>query len=195
MIDKKKLFKCLITILLLIIIIFAVIQIRNTLARYETTTTTERDVDVAFWIVDNSFKSDRLLLDDIYPSTDQFEYTFTVSNFNGTKSAETDLNYEIILTSTTNLPLSYEIVKNEGTPNERTCTKIERLYEDSDGTVYREIKLAADSNNLNMLQEIDTTDTFKIKVTFPQQHSDNLEYADLMEYIKIDLSAKQVVDE
>lgn len=195
MIDKKKLFKSLIIISLLIIIIVAVIQIRNTLARYETTTTTERDVDVAFWIVDNSFKSDRLLLDDIYPSTDQFVYTFTVSNFNGTKSAETDLDYEIILTSTTNLPLSYEITKNEGTANEITCTKTESLYEDSDGTVYREIKLATAPNSLNMLQETDTTDTFKIKVTFPQQYSDNLEYADLMEYIKIDLSAKQVIGE
>lgn len=200
MINKKRLFKGLIIISLIIIIIFAAIQIRNTLARYETTTTGQGDVDVAFWIVDNSFKSDILLIDDIYPATTPHEYTFTVSNFNGTKSAETDLDYEIVLTTTTNLPLSYEITKNGA-----TCTKVEKLYEDTNtyidsaqnlgNTVYREIKLETEENGLNMLQETDTTDIFKIKVTFPQQYSSNLEYADLVEYVKINLSAKQVIDE
>ena len=82
MIDKKRVIKSLIIISLIIIIIFATIQIRNTLARYETTTTTQRDVDVAFWVVDNSFKSERLIIDDIYPLDTPFTYTFTVSNFN-----------------------------------------------------------------------------------------------------------------
>ena len=200
MIDKKRLIKSLIIISLIIIIVFTAIQIRKTLARYETTTVGQRDVDVAFWIVENSFESQRLLIDDIYPRATPFEYTFTVSNFNGTKSAETDLDYEIVITTTTNLPLSYEITKN-GT----TCTKTERLYEDDSTyidadkgfgkTVYREIKLETVANNLKMLQENDTTDTFIIKVTFPQQYSANLKYADLMEDIKIDLSAKQVIGE
>jgi len=189
MIDKKKVIKSLIIISLIIIIIFAAIQIRKTLARYETTTTTERDVDVAFWIVENSFESQRMLIDDIFPRTTPFEYTFTVANFKETKSAETDLDYEIVITATTNLPLSYEITK-DGT----TCTKIEKLYTDTDGTVYREIKLETQANSLNMLQETDTTHTFKINVTFPQQYSANAEYADLMEDIKIELSAKQVID-
>lgn len=190
MIDKKKLFKILIIISLIIIIIVSAIQIRKTLARYETTTTTEREVDVAFWIVDNSFKSERLLIDDIYPSTNPFEYTFTVSNFSDTKKAETDLEYEIILTASTNLPLSYEITKN-GT----TCTKVERLYTDTDGTYYREIKLETAANSLVKRYEDNTPDTFVIKVTFPQEYSSNQEYADLMEDMKLDLSAKQIIDE
>lgn len=190
MINKKRLFKCLIIIALIAIIIFAFIQIRNTLARYESSATTERDVDVAFWIVDNSFKTERLLIDDIYPRNETFDYTFTVSNFNGSDSAETDLEYEIIITATTNLPLSYQITKN-GT----ACTKTETIYADSDGTDYREIKLETTANNLIMQEDTDTTDTFIISVTFPQSYSANEAYADLMEDIKIDLSAKQIIDE
>lgn len=196
MFDKKKLRKSLVILLLVVIIIAAIILIRNTLARYETTATSDKDVDVALWVVDNSFKSDRMLLKDIYPSDTSFDYTFTVSNYelaeDGvtiTKRAETDLDYELVLTATTNLPLEYQIQKNGV-----TCTKTEELYTDSDGTYYREIKLETANNNLVMRQGTDTTDTFVVKVTFPKSNYTNAEYADLIEYIKIDLSAKQIIE-
>ena len=198
MINKKAFFKSLIVISLLIIIIVAVIQIRNTLARYETAATTERDVDVAFWVVDNSFQEERLLIEDIYPSTNPFEYTFTVSNFKDDKIAETDMEYEIVLTTTTNLPLSYEIQRNGTTYS----NKQEEIYTDSDGTVYREIRFGTTENPYPLIMDTisnttntktKVTDTYTIKVTFPQENSANLEYADLMEYIKIELTARQVI--
>ena len=194
--DKKKIRKCLVILLLIVIIIAVIILIRNTLARYETTATSEKDVDVALWAVDNSFKSDRMLIKDIYPSNTSFDYTFTVSNFEKaedgvtiSKRAETDLDYELVITATTNLPLEYEIQKN-GT----TCQKTEQLYADSDGTYYREIKLETDKNNLVMRQGTDITDTFVVKVTFPKSNYTNVEYADLIEYIKIDLTARQLIE-
>jgi len=205
MINKKKLFKSLIIISLIIIIIVAIMQIRNTLARYETTANSERDVDVALWIVDNDFKSDRILIEDIYPSDTPFEYIFTVSNFQDTKIAETDMEYEILLTSTTNLPLSYEITRN-GT----TCSKggllypdaeQSELYTDDDGTIYRKITIGT-SDNPFVINTIDNmtnrkskiTDTFVVKVTFPKEYSVNEQYADLMEDIKIDLTARQRIN-
>lgn len=190
--DKKKLRKCLIVLALIAIIITAIILVRNTLARYETSATSEKDVDVAFWIVDNSFKSDRMLIKDIYPSDTSFDYTFTVSNFetveNGgtvTKRAETDLEYELVLTTTTNLPFEYVIQKNGS-----TCAKTERLYTDSDGTYYKEMKLP----QVRMNQGTDLTDTYVLKLTFPKSNYTNVEYADLLEYIKIDLSARQIIE-
>jgi len=192
MIDKKRLFKSLIIISLIIIIIIAFIQIRKTLARYETSATAERDVEVAFWVVDNDFKTDRILIEDIYPrDNNPFEYVFTVSNFNidnTAQKAETDLEYEIVLTSTTNLPLSYEITKDGD-----TCTKVEELYTDADGTCYREIKLETVANSLVIDSASNTTHEFVIKVTFPKSYSANPDYSDLIEDIKIELSAKQVI--
>ena len=195
MINKKAFFKSLIIISLLIVIIFVFIQIRNTLARYETTATTERNVDVAFWMIDTSFASNRILISEIYPSDTPYEYTFTVSNFNGTKRAETDLEYEIVLTTTTNLPFEYEIQK-EGV----TCTIVEteeqQLIKDTDGTYYRKMTLQPPVTDEFILQTgSNQTDNFKIKLTFPKENNENLEYADLIEYIKLDLSAKQIIGE
>lgn len=195
MFDKKKIRKSLVILLLIAIIIGAIILIRNTLARYETTATSEKDVDVALWVVDNSFKSDRLLIEDIYPADTSYDYTFTVSNYETsedgltiTKRAETDLTYDLVITTTTNLPLEYEIQKNGV-----TCTKTEQLITDDDGTYYREIKLETDKNNLTMTQGTDTIDTYVLKVTFPKSNNTNLEYADLIEYVKIDLTARQII--
>lgn len=192
MIDKKRLRKCLLILLLVVIIITAIILIKNTLARYETTATSDKDVDVAFWTIDTSYKSERLLIKDIYPSDTSFDYSFTVSNFevpeaegNITKRAETDLEYELVLTTTTNLPLEFEIKKNG-----LSCTKQEKLYTDTDGTYYKEIKLP--KGRLN--QGADNTDRYVLRVTFPKSNYTNLDYADLIEYIKIDFNAKQIIE-
>ena len=45
-----------------------------------------------------------------------------------------------------------------------------------------------------MKQGTDITDEFVIKVKFPKSNNTNLEYADLVEYIKLDLTAKQIVE-
>ena len=81
MIDKKKLRKSLLILLLIAIIIIAIILIRNTLARYETTATSDKDIDVAFWVIGESYNTQRMLIKNIYPSDTSFDYTFTVSNF------------------------------------------------------------------------------------------------------------------
>lgn len=215
MIDKRKVIKLILIITLIIIIIFAAIQIRKTLARYETTTTTDGNVDVAFWVVDNSFKSERLVIDDIYPKDTSYEYTFTVSNYTtgilGDKIAETDMEYDIILTATTNLPLTYTLVKN-GT----TCTDFKQeLIEDEDGTIYRKMRfgtaeqeypLVMDTiveNSAGKYEKTKITDTYVLKVDFPLQsyvngdladNTANLNYPDLIENIQINLTARQKID-
>ena len=191
MIDKKRLLKTLIILLLIAIIIFAINQIRKTLAKYQTEGDAQRDVDVAFWIVDNSFQTERILVEDIYPRQEPFEYTFTVSNFNQEgKKAETDLEYDITITASTYLPLSYEISK-DGV----ICTKDDQLYMDNDNTYYRQIQLLAKDNDFSMDSNINETDTLVMKITFPEEYSSNSEYADLIEDIKIELSARQIIDE
>lgn len=202
MIDKKTIKKILLIILLIIAIVFAFIQLRKTLARYETTTTTERDVDVAFWLIEEGYKMDRLFIDKIYPSsTETFEYTFSVSNYNSNQKAETDLNYELALIMSTYLPLEYEIQKN-GT----TCNMTEQIITDTDGTCYKKLSsiVSTDVNDKNTFQVgTDETDEYTLKVTFPLQTFVNgvqvenradLDYPDLIQDVKIELSATQIVE-
>ena len=90
-----------IILFLIVIIIIAIIFIRNTLSRYETVATSEKDVDVAFWMLHDDFQSANMIIEDIYPSNNSFDYSFSVSNFeaeqDGTinKRAETDLEYQL----------------------------------------------------------------------------------------------------
>ena len=167
-------------------------MIRNTLARYETTATSDEDIDVAFWVIGESYNTQRMLIKNIYPSDTSFDYTFTVSNFEVNendnsikKRAETDLEYELSLTTTTNLPLEYAIQKNGA-----SCSTNETLITDSDGTYYKNMKLA----KVRLNQDADRTDTYVLKVTFPKSNYKNLDYADLLEYIKIDMNAKQIIE-
>lgn len=216
MIDKKIIFKSLIIILLLIIIIFTFIQIRNTLAKYETATTTERNVDVAFWLVNSDFAQDgttfeskRIIIEDIYPRDEAFSYTFTVSNFDkNDKIAEVDFDYNLVLTATTNLPLKYEIKRNGTTcatfdPTDTTnLSNIIQKITDSDGTYYIKMKAGTESSPF-IIDTIDgttnqkrkVTDTFEINVIFPKGNNVDAEYADLMEDIKLELFARQVIGE
>ena len=191
MFDKKKLKKSLLILLLIAIIIVAIILIRRTLARYETTATSDKDVDVAFWMINDDFKTGKIVIKDVYPSNDSFDYTFSVSNFKKeddgsiSKRAETDLDYGITLTATTNLPLEYEIVRNG-----QILTAQQEIITDDDGTYYRKIPL----ENEQMTQGVDTTDNYVIKVKFPKENYLNAEYSNLIEYIKLDLNAKQIVE-
>ena len=209
MINKKAFLKSLIIISLIAIIVFAGIQIRNTLARYETTTTGERNVEVAFWILDNSYQTERMLIKDIFPKdNDPFEYAFTVSNFVGDDIAETDLEYELLITTTTNLPLSYQISLNGSTYNDVE----EELYTDSNGTVYRKLAIGSEDNPYPLSMDTITaaasynktkiTHEYILKVTFPEQsyvngslvnNKLNLDYADLIEDIQITVTARQKI--
>lgn len=207
MIEKEiSLKKIIIFLLLLIIIIFAFIQIRNTFARYETTTSTTRDVDVAFWIVEDTFATSRLIIDEIYPRDTAFEYSFTVSNSNesGTKIADTDMEYYLVLTSTTFLPLNFEIQREGVTiasfdASDNTSPNINQIITDDDGTKYVQLALGSAAepfviDTIENNQKRAITDDFVLKVTFPKSYSANENYADLMEDVKLTISAQQIIE-
>ena len=86
---------------------------------------------------------------------------------------------------TTNLPLDYQIEKNGTNLNIN-----EELITDDDGTYYKKIQLGTSQ----MSHGTDATDNYRIKVMFPKENNTNLEYADLIEYVKLDLKALQIID-
>ena len=190
MLDKKKLKKSMLILFLIAIIIIEIIFIVRTLSRYQTVATSEKDVDVAFWMLHDDFQSANMIIKDIYPSNNSFDYSFSVSNFeadeDGTinKRAETDLEYALTITTTTNLPLEYAIEKNG-----EILTTQQKITTDEDGTYYREISIEPSQ----MIQGEDLTDNYVIKVTFPKENDTNAEFSDLIEYIKLDIDAKQII--
>lgn len=190
MLDKKKMTKSISILLILVTLIIAIILITKTLSRYETAATSDKDVDVAFWMFKDDFKTATIIIKDIYPSNNTFDYSFAVSNFEAndqgeiTKRAETDLEYELTLTTTTNLPLEYSIEKNGEILNVN-----QEIITDEDGTYYRKILISPSQ----MKQGNDITDNYTIKVMFPKENDTNAQFSDLIEYIKLDINAKQII--
>lgn len=189
--DKKKLRKIIIILLLIVGIVVAFVKIKDTLARYASKVSAEKKVDVAFYLMDNSFKDDaKLILDDILPSETAYEYTFTVSNSNGVKISETTMEYDVIITATTNLPLTYTIEKDG-----EACSTQETIIQDDYGTYYKQISILSDDNDLVFEHSTESTNEFVIKVLFPKSYSTASEYADLIENVRLEVSGRQVIDE
>lgn len=192
MLDKKKLKRSILILFLIAIIIIAIIFIVRTLSRYQSVATSEKDVDVAFWMLHDDFQTASMIIKDIYPSEQSFDYSFNVSNFeedeegNIAKRAETDLEYRLKIITTTNLPLEYEIMKDD-----TVLTTQQNIITDDDGTYYREIVI----DPTQMLQGEDLTDMYTIRVTFPKENDTNAEFSDLIEYIRLEIDANQLIDE
>ena len=192
MLDKKKLKRSILILFLIAIIIIAIIFIVRTLSRYQSVATSEKDVDVAFWMLHDDFQTASMIIKDIYPSEQSFDYSFNVSNFeedeegNIAKRAETDLEYRLKIITTTNLPLEYEIMKDD-----TVLTTQQNIITDDDGTYYREIVI----DPAQMLQGEDLTDMYTIRVTFPKENDTNAEFSDLIEYIRLEIDANQLIDE
>lgn len=188
--DKKRLRKIIIILFLIVGIIVVFAKIKDTLARYASKVNAEKKVDVAFYLIDSSFEDDaRLILDDILPSETAYEYTFTVSNSNGVKISETTMEYDVIMTATTNLPLTYTIEKDG-----EVCSTQETIIQDEFGTYYKQISILSADNNLVLAHSTESTNEFVIKVLFPKSYSSVSEYADLIENVKLEVSGRQVID-
>ena len=184
--NKKKV---LMVLLFIIIVIYMGMLIRKTFSRYQSTATSEAGVDVAFWIVSDTIQAENVAIEGLGPGETK-ECVFQVSNTNGTIRTNATIEYKIILTTTTNLPLTYDIYqKNES--GETICeVESERLYQDDDGTYYKE--LVVDGFELGCLQ--DETETFALKATFPGRY-DDVNLADLVECVNLQIDAKQKISE
>ena len=109
MYKRKILLKRIIILLLVVIIAVGGYSIVRTMARYNTSAELTQTSNLGFWIVEEGYSESTLLLDNIYPREELFAYPFTISNYNGTRTSDVDMEYEIQITATTNLPLNYYV--------------------------------------------------------------------------------------
>ena len=131
------------------------------------------------------------------PRDEAYTYIFSVSNFNENARAQVDMEYYVLMRTTTNLPLSYKIYRKIGeewidySNNTRTNIK-----EDTDGTYLKEITVMNNENKkfqFNHKQNL--TDEFKIEVNFPTSYKSEDKYADLIESMELSIIGNQILDE
>ena len=171
---------------LVILAIVAISLIRNSIAKYKSNAKSNADVDLAFYMFKEQDISQDLKLESILPREEPYEYTFSVSNNDGTDRTETAIHYTIEFKTTTNLPLNFKVYNSEDLSTNLVESTETRA--DDDGTYFKYIKVVG--GNLGF--EEDETITYKLNVEFPKDY--NLaEYEGIVEYVKITIKSAQRV--
>ena len=153
----------------IIITLFAVVCIVNivgrTYTRYESVVDISADANIAFFIVDQGTYEGTISLTGLTPSLDPLYYTFYVSNTKDGKRANVDMTYTIKFETTTNLPLSYEVVRNEDFEGSYTnlLSSLE-TRQDEDDVYYR---VYSNNQTYTFSHNRDELDEYTLKVIFP----------------------------
>ena len=191
MIDVKKFLKLNRLTLILIIFIILLIIVPITYSKFQSHAKSNDDVKTAFYIIDSNSENKQIILDKMIPQDEPYTYNFIVANNNGEKRCETNMEYTLTITTTTNLPLTYKLYLNEKytDPNSKNIIISEETAPDDDGTYFKTIK----TNKLTFSHEKDESNIYQLVVEFPKQYN-TTDYQDSVEAIIINVDSKQIIE-
>lgn len=202
---------------LIIAILIACILYRilfNSYSLFESEASSTADIDVAFYLVKDKYETKTITLDDMLPGDTQY-VKFTISNYymddnNNQIISETDMNCDLKIRTTTNLPLTYELYIDQDTNSDNLqnrldieTTSLDNMHWDEYNTIFKYLVLADQSDEQKAEGITDTINfkydnpfdrTYILKVTFPNVYSQNDNFQNIMECIEITVDAQQVVD-
>ncbi len=169
------------------LLIGLLILIPFTLSRFKTESRASAEVEIAFFIANDTYTHQDITLNDMVPG-DTYNYTFSVSNYNGDDRTEVNLKYNVEVIATTNIPFQYELyLTNSGI--DTSIVDSDTIIQDEYDTYFKSIK----TSNRNFTFESNQTDTYKLVVKFPIEQKD-MKYQDSAENIEIRVNAMQVID-
>ena len=178
-----------ILILLACVIIFNLVDRTNT--RYESEANVSAEASVAFFVIDQGTYEGSISLTGLEPSTNPFYYTFYVRNYdeNGYRT-DVNLTYDIKVETTTNLPLTYEVIRNQSFSGSYTNLLTSFTTRQDDNNVY--YKTSNILGTYNFGHASNQIDQYTIKVNFPISYKDYPEYQGSIELFSIIINATQV---
>ena len=191
--DKKRFFLVGKFIFMFLALVAITNLIGNTFTRYESTVDLSAEAATAFFVIDQGTYEGSISLTNLEPSATPTYYTFYVANYNlDNKRTNVDLTYTISFETTTNLPLSYEIIRNEsfnGTYHNLIETTTTRT--DSNGVYYY---VFSNNSTFTFNYNQNQLDEYTIKVVFPES---NKIYPDLyqgaIELFTVKIHAEQLL--
>lgn len=175
-----------------ILILILIVNIVNiTYSKYESKANFNASANVAFFVLDQGTYEDNIALDEVYPSDEPFIYTINVSNFKDGKRANVNIKYTISIDTTTNIPLSYSVYRNEAYGPSATNIFTNISYRQEDDMYF---KTHSNSSEYTMLYNEDTTDQYTVAVFYPEVYKDSPDmYQGKIDLITVTLHAEQVV--
>ena len=191
--DKKKLFGVMKITFIFAALVIIINIMNNTSARYESEANVSAEANVAFFIVNQGTYEQTISLTGLTPSLDPTYYTFYVSNYDSQGSrANVDIDYTIKFETTTNLPLMYEIVRNEDfdTPGYTNIIESTSLRQDEYDVFYN---VFTNDDIYSFRHTRNEIDEYTLKVIFPESNKDYPDkYQGGVELFSVIIDAQQV---
>lgn len=186
--EKKGLYKRLVILLMCLIIIIRILTL--VLSKYESESNSNANVDIAFYLLKEDYKQMTLNLASLFPQNDAYVFKFSIGNEEGDKVAETDLEYNLTLRATTNLPLTYELYMNqEYDASDATSIIVDNSVNiDDDGTYFR--TMTTDTITLKYTEP--KTNQYQLVIHFPANYN-TTNYQDIIEALEITVDSKQII--
>ncbi len=186
MIDNKKLKLSLKLAISFILLIIAINLVPVVFSKYETKTDVKVSSKIAFYLLKEDYYTNTLTIHDMVPRQEPYVFTFTISNYENDKVAEVDLKYDLMIRATTNLPLEYELYKNEYLTT--NIIEEEEKIQDEYGTYFYNMK----TKETQLLKEEKVLNTYTLKIYFKTTYI-NYMYQDIMENIEIIINSQQII--
>ena len=161
-------------------------------SRYESTANVSAQASVAFFVIDQGTYENTISLTGLTPRTDPFYYNFKVMNYKNNKRCNVDLTYTIKFETTTNLPLQYEVIRNESfdDPDYTNLLTTSTMRQDEHDVFY---KVYTNNNTYSFTHTSNQTDSYTLKVIFPLNNKNFPDaYQGAVEVFSIIINATQV---
>lgn len=185
--EKKRILK--IGILLLVILFSAFILLNKSFALYKSEVKMNIKVDRALYLVGVEKMAFNIDSSKIVPSDTPYIYNFSISNFTNNSQSDIDLEYNLIIKTTTNLPLTIELYRDNNTT--KNILNNVKVLQDEDGSWYRIYEV---NSKEVMLYKNKVTNLYTLKVLFPASYNSDLTYADCIENIEVIINSNQIVN-
>ena len=192
MINKKlrRLYAKLVILVLCFLIIARIFVL--VLSKYESISNSYANVDIAFYLLKEDFQTMTLNLASILPQNNAYTFEFSIGNQAGEDIAEVDLEYELTLRTTTNLPLTYELYMNQLYTDQGATNIIKEntVNLDEDGTYFRTMT----TDKITLKYTEGKTNLYQLVVYFPENYNQE-NYQDIIELIEINVNGGQITGE
>lgn len=178
-------------VLVVLILIFLLAKIISyTFALFESNSNSTANLEIAYYILEEDYQSMNINLGSLLPREEPYIYSFSIANNNGENRLETNMQYDLKIRTTTNLPLQFELYKNEeyetsGSQDIINSTKTELDEYNTYFTTY--------TTPISYFgYESDEKNVYQLVVYFPSMYN-SIDYQDVIENVEIIIESKQIV--
>lgn len=183
--EKKTLYAKLVILIVCFVIVLRIFVL--IWSRYESEATSNANVDIAFYLLNEDFQEMSLNLAEIFPQDNAYVYIFSIGNEEGEKTAEIDLSYDLKIRTTTNLPLTYTLYMNQDYEDAVNMIETNEVEQDEDGTYFRTMTTKTEE----LYYKEPKTNVYQLVIHFPANYN-TVEYQDIIEMLEITVDSRQL---